>query len=197
MNPDIIINVILTIFLGQTLDSGIWMLLSALTLAGLFGVFRKSGLKGWEALIPCLREAKLGEIAGREKEGRVAAVTQGLTTLLNVAILFVPENTVRGDRALDLIAVSVLLVSIIQIIYSIRIYLGLIEVYGRRRRWVLLWTFADVIPACLWGWSKKYQPQWTLAELQGEADRYFSGSRAAVLDQGLTVNLEEIGRAHV
>ena len=100
MNPDIIINVILTIFLGQTLDSGIWMLLSALTLAGLFGLFRKSGLKGWEALIPCLREAKLGEIAGREKEGRVAAVAQGLGTLLNLATLFVPADTVRGDRAI-------------------------------------------------------------------------------------------------
>ena len=191
MNPDIIINVILTIFLGQTLDSGIWMLLSALTLAGLFGLFRKSGLKGWEALIPCLREAKLGEIAGREKEGRVAAVAQGLGTLLNLATLFVPADTVRGDRAMDMLAVGVLLVSIIQIIYNIRIYLGLIEVYGQKRRWVLLWIFADWIPACLWGWSKKYQPQWTLEELQGEAARYFSGSRAAVLDQGLTVNLEE------
>ena len=191
MNPDIIINVILTIFLGQTLDSGIWMLLSALTLVGLFGLFRKSGLKGWEALIPCLREAKLGEIAGREKEGRVAAVAQGLGTLLNLATLFVPADTVRGDRAMDMLAVGVLLVSIIQIIYNIRIYLGLIEVYGQKRRWVLLWIFADWIPACLWGWSKKYQPQWTLEELQGEAARYFSGSRAAVLDQGLTVNLEE------
>lgn len=191
MNPDIIINVILTIFLGPTLDSGIWMLLSALTLAGLFGVFRKSGLKGWEALIPCLREAKLGEIAGREKEGRVAAAAQGLGTLLNLATLFVPADTVRGDRAMDMLAVGVLLLSIIQIIYNIRIYLGLIEVYGQKRSWVLLWIFADWIPACLWGWSKQYQPQWTLEELQGEAARYFSGSRAAVLDQGLTVNLEE------
>ena len=76
-------------------------------------------------------------------------------------------------------------------IYMIRLYLGLGEVFGRKRRWILLWVIIDCYPACLWGWCRKYKPLWNVEEMKNEAAEFFSGSRAAVLDHGLTVNLEE------
>jgi ABC-type glutathione transport system ATPase component len=66
-------------------------------------------------------------------------------------------------------------------------------VFGKtkRFRWLVLWIIADCIPSMLWGWSNKYQPLWKAEDLKNTAVNYFSGSKAAVLDQGLTVNLEE------
>ena len=43
----------------------------------------------------------------------------------------------------------------------------------------------------LWGYKKKYQPRWKAEDIKGEAANFFSGGRADVLGQGLTVNLEE------
>ena len=89
--------------------------------------------------------------------------------------------------------VVTLLVSVIEMIYRIRVYAGLCEVFDKSKAWTLLWIipYVRVIPALVWGLHKKYQPQWTMAELQSEAASFFSNNRAEVLDQGLTVNLEE------
>ena len=50
------------------------ILVNLLYLAGLWAVLRKSGVKGWWALVPCARQHKLGLCAGREPEGRTLAV---------------------------------------------------------------------------------------------------------------------------
>ena len=50
------------------------ILVNLLYLAGLWAVLRKSGVKGWWALVPCARQYKLGLCAGREPEGRTLAV---------------------------------------------------------------------------------------------------------------------------
>ena len=103
-----------------------------------------------------------------------------------------PEGMARADSLyINLESVIRLLAEMVLLIYTIRMYIGLTEVFGQKRRWLLLWIPFDFIPACMWGWMKKYQPQWTAEELKTEAANYFSGARAEVLDQGLTVNLEE------
>ncbi len=191
MNPINVINMLLDIYLGATLDSPLGMISVLLYLPGLWGIFRKSGIPGWQALIPCLREAKLGIIADREKEGRVFASTQGLFMLLRILEYVVPKDSPSAERYMDQILIATVLVFIVDMIYEVRVYLGLIEVYGKKRKWILPWLLLESVTACLWGWSPKYQPQWTAEELRGEAADYFSGNRATVLNQGLTVNLEE------
>jgi len=66
-------------------------------------------------------------------------------------------------------------------------------VFDQKKYWVILFALPGlrVIPCLLWGLSPKYKPLWTVDELQSEAANFFSNSRAEVLDQGLTVNLEE------
>ena len=190
-----IINIPLVFFFQTTTESlqylipGDTLVLRVLYMFGMWGVFRKCGVKGWMALIPCLREAKLGEITGWEREGRVAAALNGVIILMAEIKVVVPS--VDSESSLTFFSLITFVLSLGMIIYMIRLYRGLIVVFDRKRRWIILWVFLDWLPACLWGWKKKYSPLWKVEEMRNEAADFFSGSRAAVLDQGLTVNLEE------
>lgn len=162
-------------------------LTTVLTIAGLWRIFEKSGVAGWWVLIPCAGDYKLSLCAGREPEGRVLAVLDGILAVLGVLNVCLPaEWTVGG-----LISLGILVAMLADLIYQVRVYGGLAEVYGCKKAWVLLWLLAGVIPAMLWGFKKKYQPQWKAEEIKSEAADFFSGSRADVLGEGLTVNLEE------
>ena len=184
-----IINCLTLFFLKTRIDSPIELLINALAIFGLWGIFRKSGLTPWHALIPCLREADLGKAAGMEKEGRVLAFLTGPDILIN---LIVSMSQARlGDTLVTSLIALGLVLEILVIIYSIRVFLGLIEVFDRKKPWILLWMLLECVPAVLWGWLDKYRPLWKANEMTDSAANYFSGAKAAVLDQGLTVNLEE------
>ena len=178
-------------FFSSSLNAPLWQIVPGiLYVFGMFGLFRKCGLTPWHALFPCLREDKLGEAVGMEKEGRVAALLHGMILIISeFSLVFGAAPWMENLN--DMFAVIMLFIVLIQWIYMIRLYLALCEVFDRKKRWVLLWATLDFIPACLWGWGKKYKPLWTAAEMKSDAASYFSGSKAAVLDQGLTVNLEE------
>ena len=191
MSTQAILNVFTTAFLGTSSTSPLRIAAGVLAVIGLWGIFQKCGLKGWWALIPCAREAKMGLIADREMEGRVFAVLQGVNILLNTFLLFSPEDPAAAGRFFSFISIAMLVLEILLLIYAIRVYLGLIELFGRKKRWIILLLITESIPFCLWGYLKKYQPLWTAEEIENEASSFFSGSKAAVLDQGLTVNLEE------
>ena len=190
MTLDRWISFLLTVWVGSDLSSVTSFVTELLFLAGLWGIFRKCGVKGWWALIPFAREDKLGQVAGRDAEGRVLVVIKAVQTVIDFVQIILLTGTTTEQTDAILLAVEVA-VALISMIYYIRVYLGLIEVFDQRKRWVLLWMTVGFIPALMWGYLKKYQPLWTIKELQSQASNYFSGARAAVLDQGLTVNLEE------
>ncbi len=179
------------IFQLSASDEPVYLTMHILYLFGMYGIFRKCGLKGWYALIPCLREDKLGEAVGMEKEGRVASMAQGFSILLGEAMLVVSWVSGTASPLYSIIIVFRLFVSLILMIYMIRLYLGLCEVFDRKKKWIILWIFVSFIPAVLWGWRKKNQPLWKVEEMKHDAAAFFSGAKAAVLDRGLTVNLEE------
>ncbi len=185
-----ILDLLTTVFLRSTVDGMSYLVINTLYLFGLWGIFEKCGIRGWWALIPCAREARLGEITGWEREGRIAAFLTGISILLDATLLVVPVRQ-SGGTVIVLFMLASIITGIAQWIYSIRLYLGLIEVFDRKRRWILLWATVNCIPAVLWGWMKKYRPLWKVDEMRNEATEFFSGSKAAVLSQGLTVNLEE------
>ena len=165
---------VFTIFFFSSQPSYL-LIWSALSLFGMYGIFRKCGLTPWHALIPCLREADLGRAVGMEREGRIAAMLHGILIVMNWISLFITDAS-NLENTLTFLDLGIILVTIIQFIYLVKINLALIEVFDQKKVWILLWATLDFIPAVLWGWVKKYQPLWT---------------KAAVLDQGLTVNLEE------
>ena len=186
-----ILSMVTVFFFQQTIDSVVYIILQILYIAGMYGIFQKCGLKGWYALLPCLREDKFGEIVGMEKEGRVTAMLQGLSIILHETSLILYGRAGSDDTGFFIIAVVQFLINLSLLIYMIRLCRALCEVFDRKKRWTFLWVTLSCIPALMWGWMKKYQPLWKVDEMRHDAASFFSGSKAAVLDQGLTVNLEE------
>ena len=189
-----IIDAIIYIIANSNLNTPLLFATSVLGLFGMWGVFKKCGVKGWLALIPCVRDVKLGQVSGRENEGRVLAVSKALTIaayLFETACRLFVADEAASDRLNNFINIFELLVGLVTMIYSIRVYLGLVEVFDRKKIWVLFIIVTNDLPLCLLGWLKKYQPLWTVQEMRNETAGYFSNAKAQVLDQGLTVNLEE------
>lgn len=156
-------------------------------LAGLWRIFQKCGVKGWWALVPFARHYKLGRCADRESESRKYVIALILMNIMNLVIFLITEDVTINAFAV----LFYLLLHVIMFIYRIRIALGLIEVFDRRHSWILLWIFIPAAGAMIFGFRKSFQPLWNAEELLTDASEFFSGSRAAILDQGLTVNLEE------
>ena len=165
------------------------MILFVLYIVGLWGVFVKCGLKGWWALIPVARIYKLTLCADREQEGRLLTSVHVVLIITYAISRFVEDGSIISFMCI-LIDFALFFASII---YEVRVFSGLCRVFERRRLWILLWLVAEWVPIAplLWGFMKKYQPVWLAEEIRDDADYYFSGRKAAILDQGLTVNLEE------
>ena len=172
-------------------DSWLWASATALYLVGLWAMLKKSGVPGWWALIPCAREYMLARCAEREPEGRITSLTSFavivIRVLIQLELLTLPAEAAEGG--IDILAILILALSLIRLIYSIRVYLGLIEVYGRRRRWLWLWIPLEFIPALIWGFSSRFQPLWKVEDIRRELSDVTSSGMANILDDGLTVNL--------
>ena len=181
-----ILNVMIYTLIGSD-NTMFSIVMNLMYLAGLWMIFQKCGVKGWWALVPVARVYKLALCADREKEGRMAVIIQILLIISRGASQLLPEDT----SANSFFNVIYLMVGLMSVIYDIRIFLGLIEVFNRKKPWIILWIFVNAIPALIWGIDKQYQPQWQVEDTREDAATFFSGKKAAVLDQGLTVNLEE------
>ena len=176
-----------------------------LLMAGVWRLLQKSGLKGWWALIPGAREYQLSRCAGREPEGRVySVVTVSLLLLAIVTDVLIPlgiDSLTEEEMTemlmqkpwMTFLAIAVIPLAITQFIYGIRVWSGLVNVYGLRRRWMWLCLIDEtrVIPALLWGFSKRYQPEWQVEDIKAEMERLATSGTATVMDEGLSVNLKE------
>ena len=168
--------------------------MEALFVVGAWGLFKKSGLSGWWAPVPVVREYLLARCAGREPEGRVTSAT---TLILNAIALAAQHFDIRPAVRAELngwTAVMVILLftlALVRIIYRIRVYIGLIEVYGQKRRWLWLWIIARFIPAILWAFRAEYQPAWQMEEFRRKVENITSSGSAEVLSDGLTLDIHD------
>ena len=173
------------------------VVLMALYLIGLWRIFEKSGLKGWWALIPGARDYQLARCAGRETEGRMYSISGVTITLLSLVLYFMTDQILNDPNSITagflFLSVLVIVTAIVRLIYTIRVWSGLIDVYGLSKWWILLCMNEYVmwIPALVWGFGKKYQPEWKVEDIRAEMARLASSGSAQVMDEGLTVNLKD------
>ena len=160
-----------------------------LYIVGLWPLLKKSGIAGWWALIPFAREYMLARCAGREPEGRVTSVLSFFTSVFAVVIELMNIRGYESSGAALSLSVLLLALNLITLIYGVRIYSGLTMVYGRRRRWIWLWVFAECLPALIWGFSSSFQPSGKAEDIRREQSSFVSSGTAEALDEGLTVNL--------
>ena len=174
---------------NEKTDTIFFLVTTVLYIFGLWGIFRKCGLPGWQAVIPCLREIRLGEASGMEKEGRIAGAIQATMILIGIVCAIFPDLLSEDFRLL--VTGTRLVLALFLFLYMIRMELNLCEVFGRSKWWVVLWVVINCVPAVMWGWLKNFRPRWKAEELKGMTAQYFSGVKADVLSDGLTVNLED------
>lgn len=187
------LNIIMTVLFGAIKFGGgvgtVYTAVSGVLLwAGLWGIFQKCGVKPWWALVPCVRYYHLGLCASREPEGRMLFIVYGVTVITDV-IVTCCESFMSVGLVL-LLATFELVLMVFILIYEIRIYLGLLEVYEAPKRWLFLAIFFNYIFVMILGWSKNRQPRWKVTDYRQQAAA-LSGVSAKVMDEGLTVNLEE------
>ena len=173
-----------TRFIGGIILTGLYIL-------GLWRMLMKSSLKGWWALIPCARDYQLSRCAGREPEGRIVCIC-GIVRLMLNAVMLLDEARQLGDLYY-LCMIPAAALGIVEYIFTLKIFRGLIEVYGTRWRWMWLWMlpYFNFIPALIWGWNAKYQPEWKVEDLRREMTLRATHGNTAAMDTGLTVNLKE------
>ncbi len=170
------------------------ILFRVLYILGAWKLLSKSGLRPWWSLVPWAREYQLARCANREPEAHVYFITSMCLTALHVVNIWLQWNTAYASQALKgLITVLLVCVMIMHFIYNIRVFEGLIEVYGLRRRWLALCVIDELrfVPMLIWGFGDRYQPNWKVEDLRSEMARLATHGSAAVMNDGLTINLED------
>ena len=191
------VKILAVILLGE---SGIIrMTVSALYILGLWMMLKKSGVKSWWALIPGARDYQIARCAGREPEGRIFSVTSVCLIVLQIIMLLVGyyeesnANVENTSSQMMILTVLNITVGLINWIYALRVFSGLIEVYGQKKAWMWVAVLAETrfILTLLWGFDKRFQPAWKVEDFPAEMARLAHTGSATVMDEGLTVNLKE------
>ena len=108
----------------------------------------------WKAWIPGFRMYSLGESLGMYKEGRVCGILDVmyiLTLIINIPV--------EDMEYVTIIALLMLILYVFLFIYRIRLFLELLTLFERSRKWILLYLLCSWFPILLLGVRKKYQPK--------------------------------------
>ncbi|WP_081779951.1 ATP-binding cassette domain-containing protein [Butyrivibrio proteoclasticus] len=155
---------------------------------GYFGIFRKCGVKGIWAFVPMAREYHMGLCADKESEGKKLSVITGIVLVSNFFIFAIDEEYI--EVAL-LLAIATIALIITEVIFHIRILIGLTKVFNRSKWWVWpLWLF-ESITTLLWGYSSKFQPSHKVDYVDESVQVKELGTNLKATDQGLSVNIKE------
>ena len=188
-----IINGILIFYFGATNIASIIIVL--LYMLGCFLIFRKSGSKWWISLVPFYREYELARCANREADGRPYAAILFINNVFSVMGYFFQyvtseEYAVQLNVFLAAIQVAII---IPWFIYNLRVFNGLVEIYNSTKWWAVCYALMTprFIPLLYWGLNKKCQPKFKVDELEKEMEKLARYGSVSVMEEGLTVNLNE------
>ena len=158
---------------------------------GLAGIFRKAGVHPLWALVPCYRMFVLAKCANREAEGKVLFLVELIYEGLDLILL--ATNVVIFDTSLSILMLIISLsLYIILRIYNLRVFQGLDEVYGRKRRHIWMWLLFRGFAGLRTGYSKKLLPSIKVEDLGNQSLTAIIGQREVqATDTGLSINLEE------
>ena len=178
-------SVISTLFNWLVFSLGLWMIAR-----------KMKWEKPWLLWIPGVRYVVLSRRLGMPREGVFIAAAEVIAYI--ISFLFSYVNNERTTLALSLFA---LILIVFMMVYRIRMFLRLTRAFGRKRSWIILWIFAEVLTSLIFGFSKKFQPVDTVFDtgdderLAGTAPADIAGVSALhshhASTSGLSVDLRE------
>lgn len=149
----------------------------------LWKLFPKCKVPRYYAFIPYYRYYKLSQCADREEEGRSVFFYEILTTIFTVILEVSKAKELHFSLMISLI---VMVCGVTSLIYMIRVFFGLCNVFGMRKRWVVLWLIQEWIPIMVMGCSKKYQ---STLEVRDTAASLYK-TKTEVLPEGLNIDIK-------
>ena len=160
-------------------------------IVGLWFLFGKLGIKKWKSLIPVYSYYNLGKAVGRKNDGVRYAVYQTLGRTISFLNAFYEKGT-EEDNILTMLYI---LVAIPAFVFSARIFVGLCERFGKRRRWLILLILFEGWIMIYWSLSSKY----VTVKLPSEEDEEepeidlsgLIGVDTVGSDEDLTINIRE------
>ncbi len=152
---------------------------------GMWRIFSKCGRKGWLAAIPMLRRYQMGLCAGRDAEGRQLALLESGVAVGIFSCIFFKTGSVSYMVA----AFLLLLLIIPYTIFSIRVYFGLCDAFGRNRFWVVPWVLCDWLCALIWGFGSDFKTAEGYPFDDEDAAPEVSGIEADLTAPGLSINI--------
>ncbi|MCR4675724.1 MAG: ABC transporter ATP-binding protein [Sphaerochaetaceae bacterium] len=186
-----LINILTEFFLD---GSGLLSLLSLVTLFGMAGIFRKASFKWHHIILPWDRYYTLAKCAFRENEGKVLAVSIFISSVVDIFNILIMDTRTSQMLTIEGLGNPLMLIifplQIIILVYKIRVFSSLCDVYGRSRKWMWLWLLIPPIPFVLWGWNRNFNPKIDYEDVrQDVVESYRVGSGSAI-EEGLSVRLE-------
>ena len=169
-------------------ENKMYFINAVLMTVGLWKIFEKCHIDRKLVFIPFWRIYKLAKAADAEDTGLIWMILNALSFLMVPINADFTADTEKGTLFIIYIALA-LLISFGSIIYQIRIYSAICRLFGKRKKWVLVWLFFRFIAAFIWGFSEKYKPLYIVGPPAEAAP--LSGIEAEASDAGLTVNLNK------
>lgn len=161
-----------------------------LNVIGLWLLFPKMGGKRWWTFVPLLRDYKLAKCADREDIGKIYCISSflyGALSYINDIYEYAAiEKVTLTSVTLNILVIGTLLVNLV---YNIRIYAGLCEMFKRRKRWMWLWILADGLTTVIWGASKKFEPSYIVVDEKYLGDDTNIMDDVDAIEKGLTINI--------
>ena len=108
----------------------------------------------WRAWVPGTRMYTWGESLKLYQEGMVCGILDMMYVLVLIARILVPQ-----DEYGTILALLQLILFVFVFIYRIRLFLELLKLFERSRKWILLYLLSDWLPILILGVCKKYQPK--------------------------------------
>lgn len=154
---------------------------------GSYQIFKKCEIKKIWAFIPVAREYHLSLCADKEEDGRHYAILYAVFSVLEFAL----DLTESHMQIFLLLAIPFAGVVVAIFIYSARIYIGLTEVFKKKKRWVWMFMIFTGITSIIWGFSPSFQPSKKYKDFSKlEGAKEFGGELSAI-ENGLTVNINQ------
>ena len=161
-----------------------WLLIGI----GCFALFGKDKIKRIYAFIPGVVQYQLAVMVEKEEEGRTYFVLYICGILSDMISWMFAEDS---SMALFWAVVS-LSIAMARKLFSVRIFLALCDVFGRKRGWTWCWIFLTGITAIIWGFSKEFVPKHDRpADTDYEKAAAISGATVEAIKDGMTVNLTD------
>ena len=122
---NVFLRVLLSVYFGDS--SWYQIVIRILYMAGVWRILKKSGLKGWWALVPWAREYMIARCAHREPEGRNYCVISFALDMSDILMLILTNGSIKVEDLSSLV-VAILIIrlslELVRWVFALRVFSG-------------------------------------------------------------------------